>query len=330
MPSSSLFRSGLIRRLLLLGLLAVGLAAGQNLRFAVIGDSGTGGSGQLAIARQMEIWHEKRGWEFVLMLGDNIYGRGDPRDFDRKFKNVYQKLMQDGVRFHATLGNHDVVHSRSENGMAQVRDEAFGYVGGRDEYVFEAGPEIEGRVLARFICLNSVAWLEDLRRGRVPESRMAQLREWLGQSGRYHWNILYFHHPLYSYAGSGALAWVIRRRGHGPVENLRRILEPEIEGRVDAVLSGHEHFYQKIRPQRGIHYFVSGGGGKVRRGALARHPEVEFTVEALHFMDFEMTPTELRYQAISRSGEVFHRGTIQRPMKPLEEGRPLAARTTGP
>ena len=302
-------------RMLLLGLVLLP-AFGQTLRFGVIGDSGSGDARQLAVAKQMEAVNRAHHWEFVLMLGDNIYDDGNPRDFDRKFKNVYRNLMNAGVKFHATLGNHDRLSPRGRRGMAEVEDEAFGFVGRQDEYVLAAGSKIEGKALARFICLNSDAWMEELRVYKKIEPRLKRLRGWLETSDQYHWNFVFFHNPIYSFDFSSVLGRFTGRYGHGSEESLRRILESEFRGKVDVVLSGHEHFYQKIKPQHGIHYFVSGGGSKIRRGVDRRHPQVEFAAEALHFMDFEVTPDQLTYAAISDQGKQIHSGVITKQAPP--------------
>lgn len=299
-------------RVFLLFLAFVAGLPGQKLRFGVIGDSGSGDSRQIAVARQMEAFEKEHPWQFVLMLGDNIYDDGNPRSFDRKFKNVYRNLMAAGVKFHATLGNHDRVSPLSRKGMVQVEDDAFGYVGHQDEYVLAAGPKIDGKVLARFICLNSDAWLDELQTPKRLEPRLARLREWLRECDQYHWNIAFFHNPVYSFAASKTLRFFTGRYGHGPEDALRRVLEPEFKGKIDVVLCGHEHFYQKIRPQNGIHYFISGGASKIRRGADKNHKQVEFAAETLHFMDFELSEQELDYQAISDKGLVIHSGAIRK------------------
>jgi hypothetical protein len=226
--------------------------------------------------------------------------------------------MKAGVRFHAVLGNHDRRHPASRNGMAQVEDDAFGFIGRQDEYVLEAGPEVEGKTLARFIALNSDAWLAELGDQERIETRLRRLRGWLAESKRFHWNFAFFHHPLYSF-GAPKSPWgvLIGRHSHGPEEELRRILEPEFKGRINAVFSGHEHFYQKIRPQHGIHYFISGGGSKIRRGVSMSHPQVEFGAAVLHFLDMELSVEELRYAAISDQDVEIHAGRIR---KPLENG----------
>ena len=52
----------------------------QSVRFAVIGDNGTGEKPQYEIGQQMERVREKVAFDFVLMLGDNIYGGENPAD----------------------------------------------------------------------------------------------------------------------------------------------------------------------------------------------------------------------------------------------------------
>ncbi len=309
-----------VLRVAALAAVLLGAIPAQTLRFAVIGDSGAGDANQLAVARQMEMFHVEHPWTLVLMLGDNIYEEGHPQEFDRRFKNVYRNLTSRGVRFHAVLGNHDRVHPLSRKGMAQVEDEAFGYVGRQDEYELAAGPKVDGRDLVRFMALNSEAWLEEIDAGGRPEARLRRLRAWLAESDRYHWNFVLLHHPLYSFvAGKSRFFGLFRGGyGHGPEEEFRRILEPELKGKVDAVFSGHEHFYQKIRPQGGIHYFISGGGSKIRKGAVKKHEQVEFAAEALHFLDIELSASALRYTAISGRGAPLHAGTIPKKQQQSE------------
>jgi len=82
------------------------------LRFAIIGDNGTGGKAQYAVARQMVEWRTKFPFDFVLMMGDNLYGGQSPRNFERKFEIPYKPLLDAGVKFYATLGNHDDANQR--------------------------------------------------------------------------------------------------------------------------------------------------------------------------------------------------------------------------
>src|SRR3954454_2243329 len=75
----------------------------KSVRFAVIGDSGTGEREQYEVARQMVAYWQATKFDFVIMLGDNIYGGHSPRDFARKFEQPYKELLDAGVKFYASL-----------------------------------------------------------------------------------------------------------------------------------------------------------------------------------------------------------------------------------
>src|SRR5947199_3492025 len=106
------------RIFLFLGILAVltaGLGAddfkfplkSNSVRFAVIGDMGTGEPPQYEMARKMFELRQSFPFEFVVMVGDNLYGGSKPADFERKFETPYKPLLDAGVKFYASLGNHD-------------------------------------------------------------------------------------------------------------------------------------------------------------------------------------------------------------------------------
>src|SRR5918993_498752 len=81
--------------------------AAGSVKFGVIGDSGQPGTGQTAVARQMAAWRTKFPFDFVLMTGDNLYGSERARDYEKKFAQPYKTLLESGVKFYASLGNHD-------------------------------------------------------------------------------------------------------------------------------------------------------------------------------------------------------------------------------
>ena len=108
-------------------------------------------------------------------------------------------------------------------------------------------------------------------------------------------------------------------RGHGSNPHLQRVLEPEIIEHVDVVLAGHEHFYQKIRPIRGVHHITSGGAGKQRKGVRRDHPNVEGASPDYHFMDLGLTKDTLYFQAINDSGLLVHSGEIRNRRAPRTE-----------
>src|SRR5262245_53501446 len=93
--------------------------------FVVMGDNGCGCSGQKEIADRMIQWYKEKPFKAVLMVGDNIYGRGfgkrggSPDLFKERFDDYYAPLVRDGVKFYAVLGNHDL---ETDNGRAEIAD----------------------------------------------------------------------------------------------------------------------------------------------------------------------------------------------------------------
>lgn len=266
------------------GALALPLRDG-SIRFAVIGDSGRGDQAQNDVARQMVAWREKFPFQFVLMLGDNIYDSHTPRDYETKFEEPYRPLLDAGVQFYAAIGNHD---DAAETHYAKFN------MGGERYYTFRKSERrLEALVgaAARFFVLDS--------RSLDPE-QLEWFRQQLAASGS-DWKIAYFHHPLYT---SG--------RYQRAARTLRLTLEPIlIGGDVDVVLSGHEHFYERLIPQHGIFYFISGAAGSLRPGDIQR---TELTARGYdrdyHFMLMEISGRELFFQAIDRAGKTIDAGVI--------------------
>jgi hypothetical protein len=79
-----------------------------SVKFAIIGDSGRGTPEQHQVARQMVRYRERFKFNFVLMVGDNIYeGPATAEDYRLKFEEPYAALLENSVKFFAVLGNHD-------------------------------------------------------------------------------------------------------------------------------------------------------------------------------------------------------------------------------
>ncbi len=252
----------------------------DSLKFAVIGDSGTGDRPQYEVGARLAEARTRFPFELVLMLGDNLYGGEGPRDFERKFERPYRALVDAGIRFYAALGNHD---ARSQRFYPAFN------MGGRTYYSVAAP-----RQSVRFFALESdyltreqLAWLE---------------RELEASTDA--WKIVFMHHPIYS---SG--------RTHGPNLSLRQVLEPLfVRTGVAVVFAGHEHFYERLRPQQGVAYFISGGAGKLRRGDLRRPSALTaagFDTDR-HFMLVEIDGDRLHFEAVARTGETVDSGVIER------------------
>lgn len=252
----------------------------DTLKFGAIGDNGDGDSEQYEIGRQMLAWHARFPFELVVMLGDNIYGSDRPQDFERKFAIPYKGLLDKGVKFYASLGNHDSREQRFYK-LFNMNDKLY--------YTFKAPKED-----VRFFALESTYMDQDQLKWIEDELKKANEK----------WKIAFFHHPLYSSA-----------RTHGSQLKLRAVLEPLfIQYNVSLVLNGHDHAYERIKPQNGIQYFLEGSSGKLRRGDLrSGSPLTAFGNDTTRtFMLMEIDGDNMTFNAIDMAGNVIDSGTITR------------------
>ena len=252
----------------------------DSLKFAVIGDNGDGEQRQYDVGKQMAAWHQRFPFELVVMMGDNIYGSERPQDFVTKFEAPYKPLLDAGVKFYASLGNHDAREQRYYKHYN---------MDGKLYYSFKA-PKQD----VRFFALEST----------YPEPEQIEWFRKELEGSNEKWKIGFWHHPLYS---SG--------RTHGSETRLRASLEPLlIKYNVSLVLSGHDHIYERIKPQSGIAYFVVGSSGKLREGDLRKGSPL--TAKGLDtdnaFMLMEIDGDDLTFVAIDRQGKVFDSGVIRR------------------
>jgi len=247
-----------------------------SVRFAVIGDTGSGTPKQREVGDMMVRYRALFPFEFVLMLGDNLYGGETPLDFERKFTQPYKELLDAKVKFYATLGNHD---QKLELNYSNFN------MNGKEYYRFKKGNVAFYSLNSNFMDQQQVKWLEDELSKDKSE-----------------WKVCFFHHPPYSSAQT-----------HGSSLQLRKLIEPIfVKYGVNLVLSGHDHVYERIKPQKGINYFVSGAAGKVRIGDVREmSPLIDKSYDRdLHFMLFEVAGDQMYFQAISRTGETIDSGVI--------------------
>ena len=252
----------------------------DSVHFAVIGDTGTGGSDQMHIAQRLTAMRNTFPFEIVLMMGDNLYGNEGPRDFEKKFEVPYKALLDAKVKFYASLGNHDEAN--------QTKYKPFN-MNDKKYYTFKPP---NGSV--RFFALDS---------NYMDQEQLAWLEKELAAS-QSDWKIMFFHHPLYS---SGA--------SHGSDTSLRDQLEPLfIKYGVDAVFAGHEHFYERIKPQKGIYYFISGGAAKLREGDVNTRSELTAKSydSGYHFMLVELGKDTMYFQTINQDGKTVDSGSLTR------------------
>ena len=211
----------------------------QNVRFAVIGDYGSGKDAEADVAALVKSWDP----EIIITTGDNNYPDGESATIDQHIGQFFHEYIGDyqgsfggGAeenRFFPSLGNHDW-HSPG----AEPYLDYFSLPGNERYYDFTWGP-------VHFFALDSDS--------REPDGvgRSSMQAEWLQSrlaASTSPWKIVFFHHAPYS---SGL---------HGPVDWMQW---PYAEWGADIVLAGHDHTYERIL-RDGIAYFVNGLGGMSR------------------------------------------------------------------
>jgi hypothetical protein len=238
-----------------------------SVKFAVIGDNGTGRQPQYDVARQMALARDAFPFDLVLMLGDNFYGSQTPRDLVLKFEEPYRPLLDAAVEFRAALGNHDE--------PASVNYRPLG-MNGQRYYTF-------ARANVRFVVLDTnfvdsaeLRWADDTLNAAQEE-----------------WKICYFHHPIYGNAGR-----------HGSNLELRVLLEPILTKHgVQIVFAGHDHVYERLTMQKGIQHFVVGSSGQLRKGDLEPSGSTAAGFDQDQaFLLMEIDGAEMYFETISRTG----------------------------
>ncbi|HEY3442860.1 MAG TPA: metallophosphoesterase [Paludibaculum sp.] len=249
----------------------------DSVRFAVIGDMGTGDKPQYETAAKMIEYRQKFPYEFVITVGDNIYDGNAPSDYESKFALPYKPLLDAGIKFYATLGNHDKPNQRFYKPFN---------MNGQQYYTYKKGN-------VRFFALDT---------NYMTPEQLVWLEKELQNAGS-DWLICYFHHALYSSAGF-----------HGSATELRLVLEPLfVKYGVQAVFSGHDHVYERVKPQKGIQYFTEGASGSLRAGNLKKTALTAVGYDRdQSFMLVEVAGDELHYQTISRTGQTVDAGIVLR------------------
>ncbi|MGB3693115.1 MAG: metallophosphoesterase [Spirulinaceae cyanobacterium] len=247
------------------------------LRFAALGDIGTGDEKQYKVAKIMSCYFKLNPFSLVLLAGDNIYRNGEIKKIAATFEKPYHELLQQNVNFYAVLGNHDI---RSNNGIPQIRYPGFNMQG--RYYSFTRGP-------VQFFALNS-----------NPEAGWSKQLVWLEEKlaeSQQPWKVVFGHHQMYSSGKYGVNQELIER------------LKPLFSRyNVQLYINGHEHHYERTQPIKGTTYLTCGAGAKLR--PVGESDWTAHAVSRLSFAGVEVYSDRLEICGIGTDGQVFDRGII--------------------
>lgn len=233
-------------------------------RFVAVGDSGMGNDAQKAITQRML----GVPFDLMLFLGDIAYNSGTPSQLQNKFFEIYDSVLR-YVPAYPSIGNHE---RRTEEGRPYF--DAFVLPGAERYYSFDWGD-------VHFVAIDTthrdseqLAWLVD---------DLAATKQ--------RWKIVFGHHPMYT------------NSLRGPQKGIRQAYAKIFtDAKVDVVITGHEHHYERFRVG-GVNYIVSGGGGArlTRFFGMSRSLE-RATVH--HFLHFEVTATALTMKVVDIDGDI--------------------------
>ena len=211
-------------------------ALSSPVHFAVIGDYGLSGAAEQSVATLVKSWNP----DFILTTGDNNYPSGSAATIDPNIGQYYSKFISPysgsygaGAatnNFFPSAGNHDW-----DSNLIPYQA-YFALPGNERYYDFVKGP-------VHFFVLDSDSREPD---GITPTSRQATWLQARLATSTSPWRLVYMHHPPYSSSGV-----------HGSTPSLQW---PYQQWGISAVLSGHDHTYERIM-KNGLPYFVNGLGG---------------------------------------------------------------------
>ncbi|MBA2544394.1 MAG: metallophosphoesterase [Deltaproteobacteria bacterium] len=236
--------------------------APNAMRFVALGDTGSGDPAQIAIMKRLAAEQ----FDLMLFLGDIAYESGTARQLETRFFAIYRDFTR-YVPVYPAIGNHE---RRTRKGRPYF--EAFVLPEPERYYSFDWGD-------VHFVAIDTternaqqLAWLDDdLGKNKLP------------------WVIVYGHHPMYTNSLRGPQLWI--RKAFAKILTRHK---------VDLVLTGHEHQYERFKVGD-VNYIVSGGGGGQLTSFYGRSKALkQATVH--HYLAFEVSAEQLVMKAIDISG----------------------------
>jgi len=207
--------------------------ASAPIRVLAISDFGTGDEEQRLPADTMLKYHRAHPFDFGITLGDNYQDDGAHSPTDPRWQEYWAShYPQLGIPFYVSLGNHDWGSPDGPAAEILYSQKSGAWRLPAPYYTFTAGS-------VQFFTLNTVL---------MSEAQLLWLRGELEKSTA-KWKVVYGHYHVFS---------ALRGDNDELIKRLLPILE---QNHVDLYLCGHEHLFQHLKPEGGVHFFVNGAAG---------------------------------------------------------------------
>ena len=299
-----------------------------GLSFLVVGDWGRDGKTyQRHVAAFMAATANQTNSKFIISTGDNFYNLGISGENDRQwqtsFENIYQATSLQ-VPWHPVLGNHDyggnVVAQlmRSKNNPRWRMESKF--------RVLSPSPLVDIFLIDTVLWIGKESFPYKWLGSPIDPNEAALQRDWLEAElgiSKARFKLVIGHHPIYS----------VGPHGGRPAKPQMRELDDLLRAHgVTAYICGHDHCLYSIE-HAGMHYICSGGGsaelprftgdpssfGCVLPGLCsAGLPRWTTYVDRAGFASFHVTPNDLEFQFVDRSGLVTRPRSLLEPAVSLQ------------
>jgi len=281
---------------------------GHDIRFVVVGDTGTGTAAAQGVANAIAGRCRAAGCDFAMLLGDNVYDSGIDAPTDEmmveRFENVFAPV---NIPFFPVLGNHDY----GLNGLGTD------FTKGENEILYsrrsakwkmpDAFYTMSFGVLDIFALDTNLAYFE-----RAPE-QSAKMKAAM-QRSHARWKIAYGHHPYMSNGVHGN-AGHYNGVSYPPAfsgENVKTFVEETVCGNVDVYMAGHDHTMQWLTSTcSGTELLVDGAGAKTT--SLPGKNESRFQSLSLGFVYGVATERSLKLEFVDDAGRLLFSRTLEKP-----------------
>ena len=262
------------------------------IRFAVIGDYGSGDHVAKQVAQMVESWKP----QFIATVGDNNYPIGRAETIDQNIGRFYHAYISPykgnygagatTIQFYPIIGHRDW---DSPEGLQPFLD-YFELPGNERYYDFVRGP-------VHFFMLDTDEREPD---GTTATSTQGRWLERKLSESRAPWKLVLAHHAPYS---------------SGRVPGFEHMRWPFKAWGADGVLSGYYHVYERLSVE-GIPYFVNGMGGAFISGFGETDARSRFRFDEENgAMLVDAVESRITFRFVTRSGRVVDEYSLERDVK---------------
>jgi hypothetical protein len=224
------------------------LGSKEQVRIWALGDFGSGSANQKAVLKSMVDFTSKKRPDAWIWLGDNAYSNGKEEEYQARVFDIYQNDFFQNTALYPAPGNHDYAgkHDPALPPYFKIFTMPFnGEVGGLPS----GAPSYYSVNVGQVHLVSIDTELTEPSGNQVMDGKGLQY-EWLERdlkTNKLPWVIVYFHKPPYSKGSHDS-------DNESDMKRMRENVNPLFEKfRVDLVLAGHSHVYERTHPMRGHH-----------------------------------------------------------------------------